>query len=95
MKVLFDECVPWPLHSLLSEHECASANASHPLHIEMVNSDGRPGRVVRKAPSFTRRRDPVWGAQAASLQRQSGFGLSAASRNELFNHKLFNYRAFS
>ena len=25
MKVLFDECVPWPLHALLAEHECRTA----------------------------------------------------------------------
>ena len=25
MKVLFDECVPWPLHALLPEHECRTA----------------------------------------------------------------------
>lgn len=25
MKVLFDECVPWPLQVLLLEHECRSA----------------------------------------------------------------------
>ena len=25
MKVLFDECVPWPLQALLPEHECRTA----------------------------------------------------------------------
>lgn len=25
MRVLFDECVPWPLHALLPEHECRTA----------------------------------------------------------------------
>ena len=25
MKILLDECVPWPLHRLLSGHECATA----------------------------------------------------------------------
>ena len=25
MKVLLDECVPWPLHRLLSDYECSSA----------------------------------------------------------------------
>ncbi len=25
MRILFDECVPWPLHKLLSGHECTTA----------------------------------------------------------------------
>ena len=25
MKVLLDECVPWPMHKFLSDHECATA----------------------------------------------------------------------
>lgn len=25
MKILFDECVPWPLRKLLAEHECTTA----------------------------------------------------------------------
>ena len=25
MKVLLDECVPWPMHSLLAGHECMTA----------------------------------------------------------------------
>ncbi len=25
MKILLDECVPWPIHQLLSGHECATA----------------------------------------------------------------------
>ena len=25
MKVLLDECVPWPLHKLLSAHQCTTA----------------------------------------------------------------------
>ena len=25
MKILLDECVPWPLHRLLSSHECRNA----------------------------------------------------------------------
>jgi hypothetical protein len=25
MKVLLDECVPWPMHKLLSGHDCATA----------------------------------------------------------------------
>jgi hypothetical protein len=24
MKVLLDECVPWPMHKLLAEHDCTS-----------------------------------------------------------------------
>jgi predicted nuclease of predicted toxin-antitoxin system len=25
MKILLDECVPWPMHRLLSSHQCATA----------------------------------------------------------------------
>lgn len=25
MKILLDECVPWPLHTLLGQHECTTA----------------------------------------------------------------------
>ena len=25
MKILLDECVPWPLHALLTDHECTTA----------------------------------------------------------------------
>ena len=25
MRILFDECVPWPLHKLLAGHECSTA----------------------------------------------------------------------
>ena len=25
MRILLDECVPWPLHKLLAGHECATA----------------------------------------------------------------------
>jgi hypothetical protein len=25
MRILLDECVPWPMHSILSEHECITA----------------------------------------------------------------------
>ena len=25
MKILLDECVPWPMHGLLAEHECRTA----------------------------------------------------------------------
>ncbi len=25
MRILFDECVPWPLHAQLPEHECRTA----------------------------------------------------------------------
>ena len=25
MKILLDECVPWPMHRLLAEHECRTA----------------------------------------------------------------------
>ncbi|MCX6876779.1 MAG: hypothetical protein NTW21_23655 [Verrucomicrobia bacterium] len=25
MKVLLDECVPWPMHKLLAGHDCTSA----------------------------------------------------------------------
>jgi predicted nuclease of predicted toxin-antitoxin system len=25
MRILLDECVPWPMHELLSHHECATA----------------------------------------------------------------------
>lgn len=24
MKILLDECVPWPIHKLLADHDCAS-----------------------------------------------------------------------
>lgn len=27
MKILLDECVPWPLHGLLSDHTCTSVQA--------------------------------------------------------------------
>jgi hypothetical protein len=25
MKILLDECVPWPIHKILTDHECAMA----------------------------------------------------------------------
>ncbi len=25
MRILLDECVPWPMHKLLTEHECTTA----------------------------------------------------------------------
>lgn len=25
MKILLDECVPWPMHKFLTDHECATA----------------------------------------------------------------------
>ena len=25
MRILLDECVPWPLHKILKEHTCATA----------------------------------------------------------------------
>jgi hypothetical protein len=25
MKILLDECVPWPMHEVLAEHECTTA----------------------------------------------------------------------
>jgi predicted nuclease of predicted toxin-antitoxin system len=27
MKILFDECVPWPMHRLLASHSCTSVQA--------------------------------------------------------------------
>src|SRR5256886_10243109 len=27
MKILLDECVPWPMHRLLSDHSCTSVQA--------------------------------------------------------------------
>lgn len=27
MKILFDECVPWPLHRFLLDHECTNVQA--------------------------------------------------------------------
>ena len=29
MRILLDECVPWPIHTLLVGHECVTAKARH------------------------------------------------------------------